>query len=176
VNRLPQQREAARSTARRCRQTGLPLSPTGHRALSSTRRRISWTRVGRAMGFTNNPAKRAAIRTAMTNMIWVHPDAIADVLGATPLRFVVAALLRQGHLVTAATTQLSSSSSGIAFGLGSDPKLIGLQSDAQERYVLLDVGYEVVYVLRETLTVPHAAVDSPARVMRRDNETDREVR
>jgi hypothetical protein len=176
VIRSPQHAEAARSTARRCRQTGLPLSPTGHRALSSTRRRISWTRLGRAMGFTNNPAKRAAIRTVMTNMIWVHPDAIADVLGATPLRFVVAALLRQGHLVAAATTRLSSSSSGIAPGLGSDPKLIGLQTDAQERYVLLDVGHEVVCLLRETPAVPHAAVESPVRAMRLDDETDREVR
>ena len=128
------------------------------------------------MGFTNNPAKRAAIRTAMTNMIWVHPAAIADVLGATPLLFVVAALLRQGHLVAAATTQLSSSSSGIALGLGSDPKLIGLQSDAQERYVLLDLGYEVVYLLSETPAVLHVADESPARTMRRENETDREVR
>jgi len=128
------------------------------------------------MAFTNSAAKRAAIRTAMTNLIWVHPDEITDVLGATPLRFVVAALLRQGHLVAAATTQLSSSSWSTALGLGSDPKLIGLQSDAQERYVLLDLGYEVVYLLRETPALPHPVVESPVRAMGRDNETDREVR
>ena len=176
MHRLPQHGEAARSTARHCRQTGLPLMPTGHHAPAWTPGQVSWTRVGRAMAFTNSPAKRAAIRSAMTNLIWVHPDEIADVLGATPLRFVVAALLRQGHLVAAATTQLSSRSSGIALGLGSDPKLIGLQSDAQECYVVLDLGYEVIYLLRETPAVPHAAVESPVRAMRLDDETDREVR
>ena len=176
MHRLPQHSEAARSTARHCRETGLPLAPTGHHAPAWTPGQISWTRVGRAMAFTNSPAKRALIRAAMTNLIWVHPDEIADVLGATPLRFVVAALLRQGRLVAAATTQLSSSSLGIALGLGSDLTLIGLQSDAQECYVLLDLGYEIVYVLRETPAVSHAAVESPVRAMRRDNETDREVR
>ena len=158
---LPQHSEAASSTARHCRKTGLPPVPTGHHAPAWTPGQVSWTRVGRAMAFTNSRAKRAAIRTAMTNLIWVHPDEIADVLGAAPLRFVVAALLRPGHLVAAATRRLSSSSSGIALGLGSDPMLIGLQSDAQERYVLLDLGYEVVYLLRETPAVPHAAVESP---------------
>jgi hypothetical protein len=176
MHRLPQRGEAAWSTARHCRQTGLAPVPTERRARARTPGQVSWTRLGRAMGFTNSRAKRVAIRTAMTNMIWVHPDAIADVLGATPLRLVVAALLRQGHLVAGATIQLSSSSSGIAIGSGSDPKLIGLQSDAQERYVLLDLGYEVVYLLRETPAISYAAVESPVRAMRRDDETDREVR
>ena len=176
MHRLPQHSEAAWSTARHCRKTGLRPGPTGHHPPAWTPGQVSWTRLGRAMAFTNSRAKRAAIRTAMTKFIWVHPDEIADVLGAAPLRFVVAALLRPGHLVAAATTQLSSSSSGIALGLGRDPKLIGLQSDAQERYVLLDLGYEVVYVLHETPSLPHAAVDSPVRATRHDDETDREVR
>jgi hypothetical protein len=115
------------------------------------------------MAFTNSLGKRAAIRTAMTNLIWVHPDEIRRRPWRYAAAIVVAALLRQGHLVAAATTQLSSSSSGIALGLGSDPKLIGLQSDAQERYVLLDLGYEVVLLAARNPGSPHCRVESSGR-------------
>jgi hypothetical protein len=153
--------------------TDLPPPSTEHRAAAWMPGQVRWTRLGRVMGYTNTRAKRAAICSAMTNLIWVHPDEIADLLGAAPLRFVIAALLRNGHLVAAATTRLTSASQ--VLGRPSSPMLIGLQSDAQQRHVLLDLGYEVVYLLRQTRGGCHLATESPMQAIGCDNGTDRDV-
>jgi hypothetical protein len=171
VHSLPQLNEAAHSTAMHHR-TDLPPVSTEYRAPARMPGQVSWTRLGRVMGFTNSRAKRAAIRAVMTNLIWFVPEEITDVLDAAPLRYVVAALLGQRRPVAAATTRLS----GIGVGMGRDPTLIGLQSDTQEGYVLLDLGYEVVYLLRETPAVPHAASELPGRAMGRGGEAGRNLR
>ena len=115
-------------------------------------RQARWTRLGAAMGYTNTPAKRAAIHTAVEAMVWVDPHRLADVLDAAPVRFVVAGLFcgRAWQLSSAATTPLPGSSELTAVGPDGARRLIGLQSVAGDRYVLLDLGYEVIDLLHQT--------------------------
>jgi hypothetical protein len=115
--------------------------------------RDRWTRLGRRMGYTNTAGKRAAIRAAVDAMIWVDPDQLADLLHADPVRFLVAGLFfgRAGQLHAAATTTPLPSGAGLTnVGPDSDRRLIGLRSATGDRYVLLDLGYEVIDLLHQT--------------------------
>ena len=111
-----------------------------------------WTRLGRRMGYTNTASKRAGIRAAVDAMIWVGPERLADILDAVPVRFLVAGLFfgHAGQLHAAATTPLPTSAGLTDVGPDSDRRLIGLQSVTGDRYVLVDLGYEVIDVLHQT--------------------------
>ena len=111
-----------------------------------------WTRLGRRMGYTNTAGKRAAIRAAVDAMIWVDPDQLADLLHAVPVRFLVAGLFfgRAWQLHAAATTPLPAGAGPAAVGPGGARRLIGLHSVSGDRYVLVDLGYEVIDVLHRT--------------------------
>ena len=119
-------------------------------------RQARWTRLGATMGYTNTPAKRAAIHAAVESMVWVDPHRLADVLGTAPVRFVVAGLFsgRAGQLHAAATTPLPTGGEPTAVGPDGPRRLIGLQSVTGDRYVLLDLGYEVIDLLHQT-TIRH---------------------
>src|SRR5690242_3950520 len=93
-------------------------------------RQAQWTRLGIGMGYTNTAAKRAAIHAAIDGMVWVDKRALADVLDAAPVRFVVAGLFygRAWQLRYAATTPLPSSAGLSTVGPDGDRRLIGLQS------------------------------------------------
>jgi hypothetical protein len=106
-------------------------------------RRVRWTRLGAGMGYTNSEAKRAAVHAAVAAMDWLEPDQLRDVLDAPIIRFYVTGLFsgRAWALHRAAVTPLPD-------GLAPDPyrfgRLIGLQAVTDERYVLLDLGYEAI--------------------------------
>jgi hypothetical protein len=111
-----------------------------------------WTRLGRRMGYTNTAGKRAGIRAAVDAMIWVDPERLADILDAAPVRFLVAGLFcgQAGQLHAAATTPLPVGAGPTAIGPGGARRLIGLHSVSGDRYVLLDLGYEVIDLLHQT--------------------------
>ena len=115
-------------------------------------RQARWTRLGATMGYTNTPAKRAAIHTAVDAMVWVDPQRLADLLGTAPVRFVVAGLFcgRAWQLSSAATTATPTSGELTAVGPDRARRLIGLQTVTGDRYVLLDLGYEVIDLLHQT--------------------------
>ena len=111
-----------------------------------------WTRLGRRMGYTNTAGKRAGIRAAVDAMIWVDPERLADILDAVPVRFLVAGLFfgQAWALHAAATTPLPAGAGLTEVGPDSDRRLIGLRSATGHRYVLLDLGYEVIDLLHQT--------------------------
>ena len=115
-------------------------------------RQARWTRLGATMGYTNTPAKRAAVHAAVDAMDWVDPQRLAGVLGTAPVRFVVAGLFcgRAWQLCSAATAALPTGGELTAVGPDGARRLIGLQSIAGDRYVLLDLGYEVIDLLHQT--------------------------
>ena len=119
-------------------------------------RQARWTRLGTTMGYTNTPAKRAAIHAAVDCMVWVDPHRLADVLDAAPVRFVVAGLFcgRPWQLSCAASTALPTSGGLTAVGPDGPRRLIGLQAVTGDRYVLLDLGYEVIDLLHQTAIHP----------------------
>jgi hypothetical protein len=104
------------------------------------------------MGYTNTAAKRAAIHAAIAGMVWVDIRELADVLDTAPVRFVVAALFygRARQLRFAATTPLPGSAGLSTVGPDGARRLIGLQSVTGDRYLLLDLGYEVIDLLHLT--------------------------
>ena len=127
--------------------------PTLDGALPLPTRQARWTRLGIAMGYTDTPGKRAAICTAVDSMVWVDPDQLADILDTAPLRFVVAGLFsgRAWQLYSAATTPLPGSAGLTTVGPDGARRLIGLQSVTGDRYLLLDLGYEVIDLLHDTV-------------------------
>ena len=115
-------------------------------------RQARWTRLGAAMGYTNTPAKRAAIHAAVESMVWDDPDQLADLLDAAPVRFVVTGLFcgRAWQLSSAASTAMPTSGEPTAAGPDRAWRLIGLQAVTGDRYLLLDLGYEVIDLLHQT--------------------------
>jgi hypothetical protein len=111
-----------------------------------------WTRLGITMGHTNTEAKRARIRAAIDAMHWVDPDELAELLHAAPVRFHVASLFygRGWALAAAAVTELPDEAVLFADTTESQQRLIGLRSVTGERFVLIDLGYEVIDVLHDT--------------------------
>jgi hypothetical protein len=103
------------------------------------------------MGYTNMAGKRAGIRAAVDAMLWVDPERLADILDAVPVRFLVAGLFfgQAGQLHAAATTPLPDGAGLTNVGPGG-ARLIGLQSVTGDRYVLVDLGYEVIDLLHQT--------------------------
>ena len=83
-----------RTTPRRAAIRGCirAAQPRTGRTAGLPTRQARWTRLGAGMGYTNTPAKRAAIHTAVECMVWVDSGRLADVLDAAPIRFVVAGL------------------------------------------------------------------------------------
>jgi hypothetical protein len=110
---------------------------------TATRQAI-WTVLGSQMGYTNNETKRAAVRAAAAAIDWTdHPATVAQ-LQASPVRVVVAGIFfgRSQQLRRAGTAALTLAN-------GVQVALVGLE-DARDRYYLLDLGHEALYVLRET--------------------------
>jgi hypothetical protein len=107
---------------------------------------VRWTRLGAGMGYTNTEPKREQIRAAIERMDWRDPDQLREVLDAAPLRLIVNSLFysrRTWALAAAAVIALPDppeQSPGFARSL----RLVGLESVDGERYVLLDLGYEVI--------------------------------
>ena len=143
-----------RTTPRRAAIRGCSRAaqPRTGRTAGVPARQARWTRLGAAMGYTNTPAKRAAIHAAVDCMDWVDPQRLADVLGTAPVRFVVAGLFcgRTWQLCSAASTALPTSGEPTAVGPDGACRLIGLQSVTGDRYLLLDLGYEVIDLLHQT--------------------------
>jgi hypothetical protein len=109
-------------------------------------RQVRWTRLGAGMGYTNTEPKREQIRAAVAAMDWVEPEQLRDVLDAPIIRFYVTGLFfgRAWALTAAAVTPAPA-------GIAMDPfrdrcpwRLIGLQAVTDERYMLLDLGYEAI--------------------------------
>lgn len=115
-------------------------------------RQANWTRLGRQMGYTDSEPKRSAIRAAVARMTWVDPCRHADVLDASPVRTYVDALFdrRREALCCAAVIDLPPDS-GLWPGPDGHPRLIGLWSLTGERYVLLDLGYQALNLMRDTV-------------------------
>ena len=132
-----------------------------------------WTRLGTTMGYTNTPAKRAAIHAAVDAMVWVDPRPARRRARRRPgpvrggravLRPGLAAARRRHH--TPADQRRADRGRP-----GRDRRLIGLQSVTGDRYVLLDLGYEVIDLLHQTAIdsrghqraeAPHAMTTQPA--------------
>jgi len=109
-------------------------------------RQVRWTRLGAGMGYTNTEPKREKIRAAIEQMDWRDPDQLRDVLDAAPLRLIVNSLFDSGRswpLVAAAVIALPDPPEQ-SHGFTRSRRLIGLESVDGERYVLLDLGYEVI--------------------------------
>jgi hypothetical protein len=104
-----------------------------------------WTRLGVSMGYTHTEPQRAQLRTALDDMAWVDPGELGGILDAAPIRYVVAGLFfgRAWALHRAAVTPLP------ADGACRGVRLIGLESAAGDRYLLVDTGYEALDVLHE---------------------------
>jgi len=115
-------------------------------------RQANWTRLGRRMGYTDSEPKRSAIRAAVARMTWVDPCQHADVLDASPMRTYVDALFdrRREALYRAAVIDLPPDPR-LSPGPDGYPRLIGLWSLTGERHVLLDLGYEALNLMRDTV-------------------------
>jgi hypothetical protein len=115
-------------------------------------RQANWTRLGRQMGYTDSKPKRSAIRAAVARMSWVDPCQHADALDASPVRTYVDALFdrRREALYRAAVIDLPPDP-GLWPGPDGYPRLIGLWSLTGERHVLLDLGYEALNLMRDTV-------------------------
>jgi len=111
-------------------------------------RQARWTRLGITLGHTNSAAKRTEIQSAVETMTWVEPNDLHHVLDTAPTRFVIASLFygRPWALHRAAVTDLGEEDTGRS------RRLIALESVNGERFLLLDVGYEVIDLLHETPT------------------------
>ncbi len=110
------------------------------------RRQVRWTRLGAGMGYTNTEPKREQIRAAIEQMRWRDPEQLRDVLDAAPLRLIVNSLFCSGRswaLAAAAVIALPDLPEQ-SHGFPRSLRLIGLESVDGERYVLLDLGYEVI--------------------------------
>jgi hypothetical protein len=109
-------------------------------------RQVSWTRLGKTLGYTNTEAKRVEIRDGIERMAWCDPAELADVLTAAPARQVIASLFygRSWALARAAVATLP------ADRAGRDRCLIGLAAVTGERYVLLHTGCEVIDLYHDT--------------------------
>jgi hypothetical protein len=106
-------------------------------------RRVTWTRLGNGMGYSNTDAKRTEIRTELEGMVWRNPSELADVLDVAPARQVITFLLggRSWALLHAAIAELSPGS------FGNERRLLAIESVSGERYVLLDdCGYEWIHL------------------------------
>ena len=147
-----------RTTPRRAAIRGCirAAQPRTGRTAGLPARQARWTRLGTTMGYTNTPAKRAAIHAAVESMVWVDPHRLADVVDAAPVRFVVAGLFcgRTWQLCSAARAALPTGGELTAVGPDGPRRLIGLQSVTGDRYLLLDLGYEVIDLLHQTTIRP----------------------
>ena len=95
------------------------------------------------MGYTDTTAKRAVISAAAAAIDWTdHPYTVPR-LAVAPLRVLVAAIFH-GRL-----DQLHRAGSAALVLDGQRHALVGLEDDAN-RYYLLDLGHEAVYVHHET--------------------------
>jgi hypothetical protein len=136
--------------------TAAPANPGPTRAEQRPQRTSTpayqdrWTRLGRRMGYTNTPGKRAGIRAAVDAMVWVDPDQLADLLHAVPVRFLVAGLFFGRPALHAAATTFAGRCRADRSRPDGDRRLIGLQSVTGDRYVLVDLGYEAIDVLHQT--------------------------
>jgi hypothetical protein len=112
-------------------------------------RQASWTRLGAVVGYTDTEPKRARIRAAVETMLWVQSNQLADVLRAAPLRFLVAGHFHDGApaLRRVAVTDPPRGA------LWRDGRLVGLESDAGDRFVLLACGHEAIDLLHETAPI-----------------------
>jgi hypothetical protein len=110
---------------------------------TATRQAI-WTVLGSQMGYTNNETKRAAVRDAAAAIDWTDQPATVAQLHCSPVRMVAAGIFfgRSQQLRRAGTAALTLAN-------GVQVALVGLE-DARDRYYLLDLGHEALYVLRET--------------------------
>jgi hypothetical protein len=109
------------------------------------RRQVRWTRLGAGMGYTNTEPKREQIRAAIEQM-GCDPEQLRDVLEAAPLRLIVNSLFSSGRtwaLAAAAVIALPDLREQ-RHGFIRSLRLVGLESVDGERYVLLDLGYEVI--------------------------------
>jgi hypothetical protein len=115
-------------------------------------RQANWTRLGRQMGYTDSKSKRSAIRAAVARMAWVDPCQHAEALDASPVRTYVDALFDRHReaLYRAAVIDLPPDS-GLSAGPDGHLRLIGLWALTGERYVLLDLGYEALDLMRDTV-------------------------
>ncbi len=123
-------------------------------------RQTSWTRLGAVMGYTDTEPKRARIRAALEAMAWVQPDQLANVLHSAPLRFVVAGHFHDGApaLRRVAVTELPRG------GPWRGDRLVGLESDAGDRFVLLASGHEAVDLLHEVVRTDERPAVAPSHV------------
>jgi hypothetical protein len=102
-----------------------------------------WNQVGDEMGYTDTPAKREAISAAAAAIDWTDQPYTLPRLSVAPLRVLVAAIFhgRLGQLHRAGSAALVLD--------GQRHALVGLEDDTN-RYYLLDLGHEAVYVCHET--------------------------
>ena len=111
----------------------------GRGAVVMTRRAeevLSWTVLGRRMGFTRARRQRDQILTAINQMTWTDADPTLHLEGAVGA--VIAATL--GHHRDRLRRI------GVA-RLGAGRRLIGLQDDRGTRRFVLDLDSEAIYVL-----------------------------
>jgi hypothetical protein len=123
------------------------------------RRQVRWTRLGAGMGYTSTEPKREQIRAAIEQMDWRDPERLRDVLDAAPLRLIVNSLFHSGRtwaLVAAAVIALPDLPEQ-SHGFPRSLRLIGLESVDGERYVLLDLGYEVIDLRHDHPVTPAVA-------------------
>lgn len=97
---------------------------------------LTWTVLGRRMGFTSARRQREQILTAIDTMTWADADPTLHLEGAVGA--VIAATL--GHH----RDRLRSIGVG---RLGAGTRLIGLQDDRGNRRFVLDLDSEAIYVL-----------------------------
>ncbi len=105
-----------------------------------------WNQVGADMGYTDTPAKREAISAAAAAIDWTDQPYTVARLSVAPLRVLVAAIFH-GRL-----DQLHRAGSAALALDGQRRALVGLEDDTN-RYYLLDLGHEAVYVRHETRNV-----------------------
>lgn len=101
-----------------------------------------WNQVGTDMGYTDTLAKRAIISSAAAAIDWTDQPYTVARLSVAPLRVLVAAIFH-GRL-----DQLHRAGSAALVLPGQRHALVGLEDDAN-RYYLLDLGHEAVYVRHE---------------------------
>jgi hypothetical protein len=102
-----------------------------------------WNQVGAEMGYTDTPANREAISAAAAAIDWTDQPYTLPRLSVAPLRVLIAAIFhgRLGQLHRAGSAALVLD--------GQRHALVGLEDDAN-RYYLLDLGHEAVYVRHES--------------------------
>ena len=98
-------------------------------------RRVNWTRLSDAMGYTNTEAGRAEIRAAVEQMTWSDPSELTGVLDAAPVARVIAFLLGGRSW---AVEQVGVGTLGATDPLRPIRRLLAIESVTGERYVLMD--------------------------------------